>query len=374
MTRGGIFLGKNAEGALEYKPQLDGLRAIAVTMVLLHHFDIKNGIGLEGVMLFFVLSGFLITSILLRMREQISATNVGLSSVLRQFYARRFLRIFPLYYFVIFAGLVLNAEYARDYAVWLLTYTINLKMASQGWYIGNFAHFWSLAVEEQYYIFWPWLVLLLPTRYLLPVTLLMIALGPFYRLINVIAWTYWESDRSGLVLYISTLTCLDSLGLGSLLAIVSANNFAKPWMLRYVRLLALPVGFTLLIALEYGSSTILGGKLKIILYNSAIAIIFSWTVLAASRGFKGWPGRMLEFTPLVYIGKISYGIYVYHLLVPGLLRYLSELMIFSLPSGVWPRFIIYSVTTLLIATISWFALERPINRIKRKFPYNARPM
>jgi peptidoglycan/LPS O-acetylase OafA/YrhL len=365
---------KPTESALEYRPQLDGLRAIAVTMVLLHHFDIGQGMGLEGVMLFFVLSGFLITSILLRMREQINATNVGIGWGLRQFYARRFLRIFPLYYLVIFVALAFNVTFARDYAGWLLTYTINLKMASQGWYIANFAHFWSLAVEEQYYIFWPWLVLILPTRFLLPVTLLMIAIGPLYRFINVLAWTYWESDRDGLVLYISTLTSLDSLGMGSLLAVASAKKSTKPQMLEYIRMFALPVGLAILVSLKYASSTALGNKLEMVLYNTVIATIFTWAVLAASSGFKGVPRRILEFPPLVYIGKISYGVYVYHLLVPGLLASILGLAGFSLPSGVWAQFVIYTIATLMLATVSWFTFELPINRIKRKFPYTVRPV
>ena len=110
--------------ALDYMPQLDGLRALAVGAVVVQHYDILIGGAAFGVHLFFVLSGFLITRILLLSRERVSDAGISRARAFRQFYIRRALRIFPLYYLVVFVGIAVNADYARAFAPWLLTYTI----------------------------------------------------------------------------------------------------------------------------------------------------------------------------------------------------------------------------------------------------------
>jgi peptidoglycan/LPS O-acetylase OafA/YrhL len=173
-----------------YMPQLDGLRAIAVIAVLLHHFIDTEYLplflsqipfGYLGVRLFFVLSGFLITGILLRERLAIESGHVTISIAFRQFYIRRFLRIFPLYYLVIAITLAFGLEEATEYWLSLSTYTFNIEISLQGWYPSYFAHFWSLSVEEQYYVFWPWLILVVRRKFLVPATVLLVAFAPIFR-------------------------------------------------------------------------------------------------------------------------------------------------------------------------------------------------
>src|SRR5262249_40880734 len=153
-----------------YMPQLDGLRAVAVLAVVAHHtlpgplVDALNP-GAAGVRLFFVLSGFLITGILLGCRESMAQQGAG--QALASFYARRFLRIFPLYYFALAVVLLAGVQEARDGAAWHLAYLSNVYGVRQGW-LGSLAHFWSLAVEEQFYLVWPALVLSLPRPWLGP--------------------------------------------------------------------------------------------------------------------------------------------------------------------------------------------------------------
>src|SRR5688500_17262278 len=108
-------------------PQLDGLRAIAVTLVIVQHYGLTADSGRWGVRLFFVLSGFLITGILLSGRDSVLTRTTSLGSAIRRFYIRRTLRICPLYYLVIGIALLVGAGQAREYAPWLLTYTINWK-------------------------------------------------------------------------------------------------------------------------------------------------------------------------------------------------------------------------------------------------------
>lgn len=145
-----------------YMPHLDGLRAFAVGLVIYSHwmpghYQFKLPWGSAGVQLFFVLSGFLITGILLRCR-----TSVARLSALRAFYVRRILRIFPLFYCVLLLAYVLNIEPVRETVFWHLPYLSNFYFFSIGRWDGDISHFWSLAVEEQFYLFWPAIVMFVP--------------------------------------------------------------------------------------------------------------------------------------------------------------------------------------------------------------------
>jgi peptidoglycan/LPS O-acetylase OafA/YrhL len=345
-------------------PQLDGLRTIAVGLVVSQHYDITSDSAAHGVHLFFVLSGFLITRILLAERENVESMGITRGRAFRQFYVRRLLRIFPLYYFVVFAGIALNAYMARDYAPWLLTYTINLKMAAQGWYIDHFAHFWSLAVEEQYYLVWPWLILLLPRRRLVSAALITTAIGPLFRLLLYLGWDFWGSEASGLWLYIGTPSTLDSLGIGSLVAILMSFETSAHLLRRGMRLAVPIIAVAVYVALRLFPVANLNA-----LSDTAAAAFFSWLIYTASRGFGGVTGRVLAAKPMVFTGKISYGIYVYHPFIrPGAER-LAPYLGIQLPSGLWPSALLYAALTFVVATISWYTLERPMNELKRKFPY-----
>ena len=181
MTTDMLYNTDNKSNKLQHMPQLDTLRAFAVTAVLVHHYFTWANWGLGatlGVKLFFILSGFLITGILLRSRDAATASGHKWSSLVGRFYVRRFLRIFPLYYFVVAVAATINLEPAREILPWLLTYTLNIYMANLGWFVANFAHFWTLAVEEQFYIFWPWIILFAPRNWLIRLTLIFISVGP----------------------------------------------------------------------------------------------------------------------------------------------------------------------------------------------------
>lgn len=348
------------ETPLEYMPQLDGLRALAVSGVVLQHFKILDGGATYGVHLFFVLSGFLITGILMRSRAAIDAGGQSWKHALRQFYVRRVLRIFPLYYLVVFIGIVVNDNHAREYAPWLLTYTINLKMAAQGWYIDHFAHFWSLAVEEQYYLIWPCLILLLPRRWLVPSAVIMTAIGPLFRLFMFLSWEYLGSNDKGLSLYISTPTALDSLGIGSLIAIMMSSELGRSRLARWMRIAVPLIGLVLAFAVNANKWW------GIVFFDTATAMVFGWLIYRASSGFKGIAGRVLSAPPLVFVGRISYGIYVYHPFVLPVAAVLAAALGFSLPGGAWKKLTL-CVLTLLVAAVSWYSFERPINNLKRHF-------
>jgi len=342
--------------------QLDALRAVAVTAVIIHHYR-PGGWGYgaySGVRLFFTISGFLITGILIRSRDNAEANKLTRLSALGRFYARRFLRIFPLYYFVVAVAFAIDLDPARKLIASLLTYTLNIHMARQGWYEANFAHFWSLSVEEQFYISWPWLVVFLPRKWLMPAVLTMVSIGPLYRLSYILSGYQNMTDLST---YISTLTSVDNLGMGALLAILHHRGPIEKLVKYRVSWILLPFALLATAAL-----VLWGGNLRLVLHDPLQAIAFCCLIFFASRGIGGPVGRFLEWRPVSYMGKISYALYVYHPLMPLLGSFiLLKTVHITLPEKSLPVSAFATVLSFAVASLSWHLMEKPINDLKRYF-------
>jgi peptidoglycan/LPS O-acetylase OafA/YrhL len=334
-------------------PQLDGLRALAVVAVIFSHyagFAYRLTLGDLGVRLFFVLSGFLITGILLQSRGRPTST------ALKVFYARRVLRIFPIYYLTLFLAVLFGVPTVREAIGWHVLYLSNYYLISLGLgAAGNpLLHFWSLAVEEQFYLLWPLIILRTPGRYLPWVIAGTILLGPFSRW-GLFALTRNAATTSALI------CCVDTLGIGALLA--------WWWSTGHARIsLAIPfVGVTLLGAAHAISALWF-------LRDLGAALVFVAVVDRAARGFSGPVGFFLSCRPVVALGAVSYGMYVYHFLVsrlglPGFPSF-DDALRFGYGEGVF-RFAYATVASIVIATASWWLVERPVQRLKRYVPYVA---
>ena len=364
-----------------YYPQLDALRFFAILGVMVVHFwhprqlpwllrDLDWG-GL-GVRLFFVLSGFLISGILLDSRRMAEESQRSPFYFIRQFYIRRFLRIFPIYYLVIFIGLLVNLPPAREVWLWLLTYTSNVYITFNNTWIGSFGHFWTLAVEEQFYFLWPWLILFLPRKWLVPSMLCAIAIGPVYR---TIAYINFPFDIGAMDFKAGTLTpgSLDSLAIGSLLALLFRSELKDESLNKILSYLVLPAGMAIylvsLILYHYQIQPIVFFTLG----DLGTAMMFAWLIGAARSGFKGPIGKLLEFKLLIYLGKITYGIYVYHNFVPPILVAIFGRLGIPFHTPGLLSFIVSGTVSVLIASLSWRLFELPINSLKNRFPYAARP-
>jgi peptidoglycan/LPS O-acetylase OafA/YrhL len=358
---------RTAEGLgplrLEYRPQLDALRAVAVAAVVVQHGLPVLGkdvpLAHAGVRLFFVLSGYLITTLLLQYRDR--AAGGGRWQPLGEFYLRRCLRIWPLYFFVVALALALDVGPVRQILPWLLTHTVNFCLVSRGEWVEGFFHFWTLSVEEQFYLVWPLFVLFAPRRWLLAGTLSLIAVGPLYR-----GWAV-AHGWSTLSTYCPTPACFDTIGAGALLALLSRSPGPRGAALRALQSAVLPAGvvaFCLLVALQaYGIRWP-----KEVLLDAALALIFGWLVSRARRGFGGLAGRAFEFRPVVYLGKISYGVYVYHVLLPALILALSGSVFAGLDVGEEGfgalQNAVLLVALVVVPVLSWHFLERPVNDLK----------
>lgn len=348
--------------ALRYMPQLDGLRALAVLAVVWSHWmkDYTAGLpwGHFGVQLFFVLSGYLITGILVRAKPDEGASRL---QAMKQFLIRRSLRIFPAYYAVLMLTWIGDCGDSRQQIVWNATYTSNIYLF---WTLkfNALSHFWSLAVEEQFYLFWPWVVLWTRQSTLKWICGLMVALGPLFR----IGMKTLLPATEPTVLMPGNL---DALGIGAFLAIVAQEPV---WLskLRFVqRWIALPM----FLAFQ-GYSFRMGRGL----YGAAesirelfMVIAFSGLVDQAARGFRGPIGWLLESRPLTSVGRISYGIYLIHNITPDLVYWLLDWSslghetFFVLPLAI--QMGIFGITTLALAGMSWLWIEEPFLQWKDRF-------
>ena len=367
-------------------PALDGLRGIAILMVMSHHFNIlAHGSPVErlltatletgwaGVDLFFVLSGFLITGILIDSKEN--------AHYYRNFYIRRSLRIFPLYYAVVLLTFMVLPQLPGS-----LAQTLSQTEGGIGWYLtylSNFAmtrgnHFgfgmlnvtWSLAVEEQFYLVWPLIVYALPQRGLLRLCLVLIVAVPMIRIGLV-----WQSV-SWVAVYTLPFCQLDALAIGAVIAIALRSEF---WTKR-----AEDAARGVLVLSVLGLMTTLtmnrnthpaASPWMLTLGFSSFACLFGASLTLILTSSRWRPVSALLANPLlVLFGKYSYGLYLIHVPVrnavihfaPGIASspsLLTQIAFWLLSAGL----------SLLLAIPVWYAIEQPFLKLKDRFPTDKVP-
>jgi peptidoglycan/LPS O-acetylase OafA/YrhL len=346
--------------------QLDGLRGIAILLVLLSHtmfypvFSFFR-LGSIGVDIFFTLSGFLITGNLLKERETFVGIQGGAKwKVFYFFYARRFLRIFPLYYLVLLVCYAFNFFPIREVSFWLISFTCNWLIAFQDEYLfQQYSHFWSLAVEEQFYVFFPFLIVLPKRREHIRFLLLtMIAIGLLSRLVFVLTLPETGVQAS----YYSTPSSLDALCLGGLLAMYKQTVHRWVNAQRHITLMLIVVAVAIVffgsnVRLTDFSAGLVFGRLTTALLTCIIIFGIS------NESLPMVMNAILSARPLVYIGKISYGIYILH---PLLNKIFIEQIQALLPSILSP-FLVLMALIFSVSALSFEFFEKRVLTLKRFF-------
>lgn len=290
---------------------LDGLRALAISAVLFHHTDMPGWLmdgsvalhrGFLGVDLFFVISGFLITTLLLRERDRTGAIS------LRGFYWRRALRILPLYLLIVTAVgayYVLLRQDAAAAQIWSYYYVFMVNFLTYD--IQMLGPMWSLSVEEQYYLIWPLLLILLPARAILPVLGALIAAN-----VLISAGVFGDvSMRTGPLLLALPFPTYAPILMGSALAVIlnTPRGFAMLWPLIGARAAA-PVLAVLIVALTFLLPEPLQGWPNLVMHLAMTALVGALIIREDTVLSPG-----LRFPPLARIGVVSYGIYLLHPIV-----------------------------------------------------------
>jgi len=357
-------------------PALDAIRGLAILMVTYYRFgggspgeaSVGSGLplhnlGSRGVELFFVLSGFLITGILFDAKAK--------PHYFRNFYARRTLRIFPLYYGVLLLGLVLlpaiSAQAAAWYGEarqeqgWLWLYGANVLQSWRGeWCLGWFNHFWSLAIEEHYYLLWPMVVYFLSRQQALIACTVLFTLSAGSR----VAWVLLGGND--VAPYVFTLFRLDAIVLGSAIALLVRGPLGLRGLVKPA-IAGLAISLPILIGVS-----ILDRRLFTIPESFWALFFGSAIVLVLAAPESGLVDRLGRSQMLRFFGKYSYGMYVFQsLLIPataGLVTASGLASAFGNAAvGQAAYLAIMFVATTAAALISWHAYEKHFLKLKSRF-------
>ncbi|MDE1154668.1 MAG: acyltransferase [Acidobacteriaceae bacterium] len=391
MSRASIVAGNTNHTAPEnrvFYPALDGLRAIAFLMVLAQHY-MSMPWGWTGVNVFFVLSGFLITGILWDTREDQHRA--------RNFYVRRTLRIFPLYYgiFLLLAVTwpLAHWHFTRYWLAWPLYLGNFLRFLSPAALVVNtplelaadahlkshllqgelyLGHFWSLCVEEQFYLVWPWVVFWCRSKRALQWLCVVVILAtPIARVLCVEHAPLWMNQLE--LTYRFTPLQLDSLLLGALAAFLLRGEH-RNLLIKAAGWVAALFGAVVLVSLAI--TVCAAGSFQEYVYPAwkqtwglcAVNVLTVSIILAVLRP-KTLLARLLAFSPLRWLGRISYGAYIFHDLLHFAFAHVtrkSRLPFVAEHNGA-ATFLLALVGTTVLAWLSFRFFESPFLNLKEKF-------
>lgn len=363
-----------------YLPALDGLRAIAILLVIPHNTSVLNStaaglaylvsllsnVGWIGVQLFFALSGFLITGNLLDTRQA--------GNYYRMFFARRVLRIFPLYYGTLIVMLILvpmlfsmpdSFTKTLQYQPWLWLFLSNW-VEPFGHAVEPFPHFWSLAIEEQFYLIWPFVVHRHTSKQVFSVSCAVIIAALAIRIGMI-----WGGANSG-SLYMFTTSRMDALAAGAALAAALRTPGMSRWLIERANSMAMFAVVLLLLGALTTYAYELEGLLTRSYGYSILAIGFALIIAAAAirpAGIFSSVWKLLSLAPLRRVGRYSYAMYIFHL---PLHIYIGTKLLHRFTTQVTNGIaLIYMacliVTTFLLSAASYHLIEKRFLALKSRF-------
>ena len=343
----------------KYYENLDVLRAIAVLMTIWAHYSpFEIPYLWYGVSIFFSISGFLITEILLEKKE----TKIKVSEILKTFYIRRSLRLFPLYYsFILFFWFLLhfaNLHIWQDrFNYYFIFYAPNflISQISLGGAMG-FAHLWSLGVEEQFYLFWPVILLLTPRRWMVVTITFFICVGLFFRTVQ------FNVDFDT---YLLPFSHFHTLCGGALIAVFKMYypkifSVLASWRFRLLGIASI----LLLLALIFKD---FGLRTSAFFQSTSLALFTSLLVLYHLFSFPRSMTQNSFYRALLYIGKISYGLYIIHMPIPYVVRAVFLKIQPAYQVNEYLVVLLSLIITFVFAALSFKYFESYFIRLKEKF-------
>jgi peptidoglycan/LPS O-acetylase OafA/YrhL len=361
----------------KYYPALDGLRGLAILLVLVHNTSIneENSTIVEklwvaltdggwiGVQLFFVLSGYLITGLLLDGRSQPHA--------LRSFYVRRSLRIFPLYYVFLIGRLLVVPYFVPSLSVpfwtqiWFWLYLSNWSDLIQGG-IQDMGHFWSLAVEEQFYLTWPAVVRRVRPRTLTWICLAIMVISPAVRV------AFYAAEVNHGWIYSSTISRADGLASGALVALATRATIDRAKFVEWRQRIGVGAALVLFVVLAKAHGLSRYNPIVVTLGYTALALLFAVVIATVVDPAPPKITRVLDNPLLRTIGRYSYAMYVLHLPLRWTVEHYAKDLLASalarhpIPTAVaW--FGLITVLSFAVAAVSFAVLESPFLKLKDRW-------
>ncbi len=344
-------------------PSLDGLRAISILWVIGGHTKFSQNIstagyqflslvfggGQAGVKLFFVISGFLITTLLIK--EKIKTQTINLT----KFYIRRFLRIFPVFYLYLLVVFILNhylhMGVENQFFIIAALYLTNFFMSSVSWPV---MHSWSLAVEEQYYLLWP-SIFKKNTKIATIVAILFMVLAPVIRVV-----VYYHPNYNNILLA-PFIDGADGIFTGSLLAIVCCKNMVNWSFFKRFKWIISVAGF---FSIWFISDSLLHGrygKLMLPFGSTLISLFFCCIIISNIQSSKDALSWLLNSRVFVLVGRLSYSIYVWQQL------FLLAPANFPAKNFTWNTIPFNLILIAIISMISYYGFEKYFLKIKSAY-------
>lgn len=343
-----------------YFSSLDGFRAISIIMVVAFHLNLSSNHFINllcngglGVNIFFIISGFLITTLLIK--EKIRTKNISL----KRFYIRRFLRIFPVAYLYLLVVILLNYIFKLDISPIILVasalYIINFSYFRSHYFTWYTGHFWSLSVEEQFYIFFP-IILKKNMRFFTWIIIFIIFGLPLIILLQYNVAMFNKGILYGVTHY---LIKFQSIAVGCFFSVLCMKNIINLDSIRKYKIVLNIVGFAAIFYIGFNEVLSLVSMFK----NLLIALITGMLIVSNLAESKDWIFRFLNFKWMKQIGILSYSIYIWQ-------------QIFTSSDKRLPIFMIktpYNIIAIIItASLSYYLFEKKFLKLKDKFKFETK--
>lgn len=364
-----------------YYKQLDFLRFIAISLVIIAHW-FNNSIsiffvtGELGVFLFFTLSGFLITRLLLLKKNKIDENTESKKFALKNFYIRRVLRLFPIYYLILCFLLIINFAGFKEKSTWYFFYASNIYTYIQQRWDGVLGPYWSLAVEEQFYLIWPFFLFFINKNNVRKIFYACILLGPIFRgIFLLISVNFFETHNKYLSSFVLMPNCIDAFAFGGVLAFNLLNNSKDgSALVRFMHHRYTIIGITICTFLLLFFK---GHFFYYIFFPTFFSFCAMHIVCVLIKGVTGFGKTIIEFPFFIFLGKISYGLYIYHGLMFTIMAW-GDVLFAKLRIPFKANYFLNNENEIvkgvsmvafliMIAACSFYFIEKPIMKLKRRY-------
>lgn len=361
---------------MTYIKQFDTIKAFAVILVVIAHWlSIKNNsfaISSFGVNVFFVLSGFLLTQILLieKNRSELLQNNPQRLSIIGKFIARRSLKIFPLYYlflFILIKGRKFHPNSLNTDWPYYFSYLQNFILYfNQAWYSSKLSPLYALAVEKQFYLIWPWIIIFSPKKYLVHILSGGFIIGV---LIQLYIYFFMGNDTFA---YLLTPACLDTFCAGGLLAYIVVYKDALDKYYKLIKTTGIIALMTFVIGNVFSINLIVPQR-------TLVSMISMWLLAKILTNKSEYFNTIMTNRFIMSIGKVSYGIYLFHNFIPINVQRLFDLLkkypnktpltneLINIANNQFAFLLICTVVLLTVTYTSFYLFEKPILRLKKYF-------